>query len=70
LMNELFDLADWTGSAYMQAANKLKDEVEVVHEYYYQENGELSHELSEKASKKLKEHEKIEYYYRKNYLYD
>lgn len=70
LMNELFDLADWTGSAYMQAANKLKDEVEVVHEYYYQENGELSHELSEKARKKLKEHEKIEYYYRKNYLYD
>ncbi|MBU5427935.1 sulfatase-like hydrolase/transferase [Tissierella pigra] len=63
LMAELFQYLDWEGNEYMQEIVKLKENIDVVHQLFFKENGEYKKELSEENKKLWEDFKNKEYYY-------
>lgn len=63
LMAELFQYLDWEGNEYMQKIVKLKENIDVVHQLFFKENGEYKKELSEENKKLWEDFKNKEYYY-------
>jgi len=68
LMNELFDQCGWTGPAFMQAANALKERVPVLHETgLYLEDGRLTDQLTPARQALFDTYDEVQYDWRKNF---
>lgn len=67
LMNTFFKLAGYEGNEFMKISNELKAQIDVVHELYYKEDGELVTDLSKSNNELLKRYQKLEYYWMTNY---
>ncbi|MSU00612.1 sulfatase-like hydrolase/transferase [Tissierella sp. DSM 105185] len=63
LMAELFQYLAWEGNEYMQEIVKLKENIDVVHQLFFKENGEYKKELSEENKKLWEDFKNKEYYY-------
>lgn len=72
LMTELFDYIGWEGNQYMQYLSKLKNELPVNHELYFQENGEFipSDQVSPHIKEIWQDFRNVEYYMKTNFLSD
>ncbi len=70
LMNRLFEACSWGGNAYMKAANELGQYVSVVNTAtgFFEENGAITQTLSEDAKTTYENFERIEYYWKHNYV--
>jgi phosphoglycerol transferase MdoB-like AlkP superfamily enzyme len=72
LMNELFDLCQWKGSAYMQATEELRKTLPVITSVGRYSDGTglySASKLSQTARTALKKYHLIEYYWEKNFVY-
>ncbi|NLT14417.1 MAG: LTA synthase family protein [Clostridiales bacterium] len=68
LMNRLFEACAWSGNGYMKAANELKSYVPVVSTStgFFEENGAVTEELSDKAGAVYENFRRIEYFWKNN----
>lgn len=66
LMTELFEYIGWKGNEFMQYSSDMKEEVDVLNNVIFKEDGEYTKELSSESKKRLSEFEHVEYYYSRN----
>lgn len=70
LMNELFSLLGWEGTAYMKLMNDAKLELPVINTSgYYLTDGEVTDSLSGSRLETAQLVEQVQYYMRRNFLY-
>lgn len=69
LMDQVFRLCGWEGSAYMQAQDSLMDRVGVMSQatYFYLEHGDLTDTLAPDNLELVRQFNGIQYYYRKHF---
>lgn len=68
LMTELFDYLDLKGNNYMNYMSDLKQNVDVITEYYYKEDNKYVLKEDSNYKKEIKNYFDINYYYSKNYI--
>ena len=71
LMNVLFEQCGWTGSAWMQYTNQVRESLPVIHRdgYYLTSEGVFTTNLDENNSQVLQNFEIVEYYVENNFSY-
>lgn len=71
LMNQLFRLCAWEGTAFMQSTQQVMDRVSVISRPtgLYMENGEISGALTPEGQALLDDYNSVQYYYRKHFIY-
>ena len=67
LMNEVFSYCNMKGNEYLQYMEKLKNNIDVISDYYYKEDGTFIKKEQTKYSKLIKEYESVNYYYSRNF---
>ena len=67
LMNELFDYLELGGNSYMKYMSSLKNNVDVITEYFYKEEGNYILKEDSIYKDKINEYQKMNYYYSNNY---
>jgi len=71
LMDEVFSQCGWDGSAFMQAARTLKERVPVVNSAgLYVEDGKLTDTLTPEGAALLGDYNILQYYWRRNFVYE
>lgn len=68
LMNELFDYIDLKGNSYMQYMSELKNNVDVISNYFYKENGSYVLVSDSNYKNIVNTYYDMNYYYGNNYL--
>ncbi|WMM24343.1 sulfatase-like hydrolase/transferase [Tissierella sp. MB52-C2] len=67
LMAELFQYLGWEGNEYMQELVNLKENIDVVHQLFFKENGEYKKELSEENKDLWEDFKNKEYYHSQDF---
>ena len=72
LMNVVFDACGWTGPAYMQATQSVMEQVPVMNTPtgLYMEDGAVTGTLTPEGQALVTDFDMLQYYYRKNFIYD
>lgn len=68
LMAEIFEYFGWKGNEYMQLLMDFKENIDVVNQVYFKENGKYTAELSPENKKLYDDFRNVEYYYSRNFL--
>jgi len=70
LMNELFDQLGWTGNAYMQLSEQVRQTLPVVTSNgFYVEDGQVTEQLSDQGAQALRELQIAQYEVRRNFTH-
>ncbi len=67
LMNEVFSYCNMKENEYLQYMEKLKNNIDVMSDYYYKKDGTFVKKEQSKYSKLIKEYESVNYYYSRNF---
>ncbi|MEG1430616.1 MAG: LTA synthase family protein [Oscillospiraceae bacterium] len=68
LMNELFKVCGWTGSAYLQATNQIAETVPVVHQTgVYIADGKLQDTLTPEQQALVADYQSLQYYWQTHF---